>query len=95
MFHASDLRRDIRDELQTLRRELADALLKESHVKLDGAEQSMNSITAQLDTALKELRDALETQESHVEDFVRDHPIASVASSFALGLVIGLLVRRR
>lgn len=91
MFHASD----IRDELHTLRQELADAVSKESHLTRDKAEQTVNSIATQLDVALKELSDALETQESYVEHLVQDHPIASIASAFALGMVLGLLVRRR
>lgn len=84
----------IKDELQALKNDLADALSKRGESILDMSENEVRSAAAQMSSALKELSDTLEREEAQLEKLVGDHPIASLASALALGVTIGLLLRR-
>jgi ElaB/YqjD/DUF883 family membrane-anchored ribosome-binding protein len=42
-----------------------------------------------------EYRDQLEDLAGQAEDYVRDNPFRAVGITFAAGLVLGLLLRRR
>ena len=44
--------------------------------------------------ALCELGETLSEQEDHVETLIAERPIATMASAFALGVVIGFMLRR-
>ena len=45
--------------------------------------------------AAGEYRDQLEDLAEQAEDYVRDNPFRAVGITFAAGLVLGLLLRRR
>ncbi|CCE04171.1 conserved hypothetical protein [Bradyrhizobium sp. STM 3843] len=86
--------RGIRDELQALKNDLADALSKRGESILDMSENEVRSAAAQMSSALKELSDTLEREEAQLEKLVGEHPIAALASALALGVTIGWLLRR-
>jgi ElaB/YqjD/DUF883 family membrane-anchored ribosome-binding protein len=43
---------------------------------------------------MSELGETLSEEEEHVEKLVAERPIAALASAFAIGVVIGLMLRR-
>ena len=43
---------------------------------------------------LNDLGETLSEEEGHVENFISDRPITSLASAFALGVVVGFMLRR-
>ena len=48
----------------------------------------------QIKAALNDLTKTLGEQEDHFENFISDRPVASLASAFALGVVVGFMLRR-
>ncbi len=90
MFDASA----IKDELQALKKDLADALSKRGASLREKSDEGMRSAAAQMTSTFQELSDALEQEEAQLEKLVSQHPIASLGSALALGVVIGLLLRR-
>jgi ElaB/YqjD/DUF883 family membrane-anchored ribosome-binding protein len=48
----------------------------------------------QIKAALNDLGQTLSEQEEHVGNIVSERPIATLASAFALGVVVGFMLRR-
>jgi ElaB/YqjD/DUF883 family membrane-anchored ribosome-binding protein len=82
------------DELQALKREVSHLLNAASDDVFDAAKTSADAIANQIRSALNELGETLSEQEDHVEKLIAERPIATLASAFALGVVIGLMLRR-
>ena len=82
------------DELQALKSEVSHLLNATSDDVFDAAKTSADAIASQIRSALNELGETLSEQEDHVEKLIAERPIATLASAFALGVVIGLMLRR-
>ena len=60
----------------------------------DDSKNRVNALADQIKAALNDLSETLSEQEDHVEHIITDRPIASLASAFALGVVVGFMLRR-
>ena len=60
----------------------------------DASKNRAEALSDQIKAALNELGETLSEQEDHVENFISDRPITSLASAFALGVVVGFMLRR-
>ena len=60
----------------------------------DTAKNRADALADQIKAALNELGETLSEQEDHVETLIAERPIATMASAFALGVVIGFMLRR-
>jgi ElaB/YqjD/DUF883 family membrane-anchored ribosome-binding protein len=83
-----------RDELQSLKVDLSRLVSATGEEFLDESRSRAEALADQLKSALDDLRDALEQQEGHLENVVSDRPMTSLASAFALGVVVGLMLRK-
>jgi ElaB/YqjD/DUF883 family membrane-anchored ribosome-binding protein len=90
MFDSSELR----DELQALKGDVARLLNTTSDGFFDTTKSRAEALADQIKAALNDLSETLSEQEGHVEHIVSDRPITSLASAFALGVVIGFTLRR-
>jgi ElaB/YqjD/DUF883 family membrane-anchored ribosome-binding protein len=90
MFHSSELK----DELQALKGDVSRLLSTASEGIFDESKSRAEALANQIKAALNELGETLSEQEDHVENIIADRPIASLASAFALGVVIGFMMRR-
>jgi ElaB/YqjD/DUF883 family membrane-anchored ribosome-binding protein len=90
MFDSSELR----DELQALKGDLSRLLNTTGEGIFDTSRNRAEALADQVKTALSDLGETLGEQEGHLEDVISKRPIASLASAFALGVVIGLMLRR-
>jgi ElaB/YqjD/DUF883 family membrane-anchored ribosome-binding protein len=90
MFTSSELS----DELQALKSEMSSLLSTAGEGMSDAAKDRADAITDQIKSALNELGETLSEQEDHAETLIADHPIGTMASAFALGIVIGFMLRR-
>jgi ElaB/YqjD/DUF883 family membrane-anchored ribosome-binding protein len=90
MFHSSELG----DELQALKSEVSGLLNNSGDGVFDAAKSRTDALADQIKVALTELGEALSEQEDHVEALIAERPIATMASAFALGVVIGFMLRR-
>ena len=90
MFNSSELS----DELQALKSEVSRLLNNTGDGMFDAAKNRADALADQIKAALNELGETLSEQEDHVETLIAERPIASLASAFALGVVIGFMLRR-
>jgi len=90
MFDSSELR----DELQALKGDMSRLLNTASEGILDTSKTRAEALADQIKAALNELGETLGEQEDQVEQFMSDRPITTLASAFALGVVVGFMLRR-
>jgi ElaB/YqjD/DUF883 family membrane-anchored ribosome-binding protein len=90
MFDSSDLI----DELQALQGDVARLLNTTGEGIFDASRNRAEALADQIRAALNDLGETLNEQEENLESIISERPIASIASAFALGIVVGLLLRR-
>jgi ElaB/YqjD/DUF883 family membrane-anchored ribosome-binding protein len=84
----------LRDELQILKGDLSRLVSATGEELFNETRSHGEALAGQVKAALDELRDTLEQREEHLERIVSDRPIAALASAFALGIVVGLMIRK-
>ncbi|MEO8320634.1 MAG: hypothetical protein ABI561_20180 [Bradyrhizobium sp.] len=90
MFNASEFG----EELQALQSEVSRLMNTSGEGIFDAAKNRSEALADQIKAALGELGETLSEQEDHVEKLIAERPITSMASAFALGVVIGFMLRR-
>jgi ElaB/YqjD/DUF883 family membrane-anchored ribosome-binding protein len=90
MFDSSEFS----DELQALKGDLSRLLNTTAEGIFDSSRNHAEELADQIKAALSDLGETLGEQEEHVEQFISERPIAALASAFALGAVIGFMLRR-
>jgi ElaB/YqjD/DUF883 family membrane-anchored ribosome-binding protein len=90
MFNSSELS----NELQALKDEASRLLHASGDGIFDTAKNHADALADQIKAALTELSETLSEQEEHVEKLIVERPIATLSSAFALGVVIGFMLRR-
>jgi ElaB/YqjD/DUF883 family membrane-anchored ribosome-binding protein len=90
MFDSSELR----DELQVLKGDVSRLLNTPGEGIFDASKNRAEALADQIKAVLNELGETLGEQEDQVENFISDRPITSLASAFALGVVVGFMLRR-
>ena len=90
MFNSSELS----DELQVLKSEVSQLLNIGNDGMFDATKNGADAVADQIKAALHEFGETLSEQEDHVETLIAERPIATMASAFALGVVIGFMLRR-
>jgi ElaB/YqjD/DUF883 family membrane-anchored ribosome-binding protein len=85
---------ELKDELQALKGEVS-RLLSTTGEGIFGASKSHTEALAdQIKAALNDLGETLSEQEEHVGGIISERPITTLASAFALGVVVGFMLRR-
>ncbi|MCK1710709.1 MULTISPECIES: hypothetical protein [unclassified Bradyrhizobium] len=82
------------DELKTLKVDVTRLLSTAGEEMLDGSKDRAEALAQQIKTALAELGEAVGEEQELLHDLVTGRPIASLASAFALGVVVGFMLRR-
>ena len=90
MFDSSELR----DELEALKSDVSRLLNPTSEGLFDTSRNRAEALADQIKAALNDLGETLSEEEGNVENFISDRPITSLASAFALGVVVGFMLRR-
>ena len=85
---------ELRDELLALKDDVSRLLNTMSEGIFDASKNRAEALADQIKAALDDLGETLSEQEGHVENIISERPIASIASAFALGVVVGLMLRR-
>jgi ElaB/YqjD/DUF883 family membrane-anchored ribosome-binding protein len=85
---------ELRDELQALKGDVSRLLNTTSEGIFDASKNRAEALADQIKAALNDLGETLSEQEGHVEDIISERPITSLASAFALGVVVGFMLRR-
>jgi ElaB/YqjD/DUF883 family membrane-anchored ribosome-binding protein len=84
----------LRNELQALKEDLSRLLNTTSEGLSQASRSRADALTGQVQTALSDLTTILSEQEDHLETLIAERPVATLASAFALGVVVGLMLRR-
>ncbi len=84
----------LRDELHSLKVDLSSLLNTTGEEILNSSKSRAEALTDQIKTALSEFGEVLGQEEGQLEKLISDRPITSLASAFALGVVVGLALRR-
>ena len=90
MFDSSEFR----DELQALQGDVSRLLNTTAEELFDSSKDRAEALADQIKAALNDLGETLSEQEDHLEKIISERPITSLASAFALGVVIGFMLRR-
>ncbi len=90
MFDSSELR----DELEALRADVSRRLNMTSEGIFDASRNRAEVLADQIKAALNDLSETLSDQEENLESIISERPITSLASAFALGVVVGFMLRR-
>jgi ElaB/YqjD/DUF883 family membrane-anchored ribosome-binding protein len=85
---------ELRDELQALKGEVSRLLNTTGEGLFDTSKNRAEALADQIKAALSELGETLSEQEDHLENIIADRPVTSLASAFALGVVVGFMLRR-
>lgn len=85
---------DFSAELQALKGDVSRLLNTTAEGIFDSSRNCAEALADQIKAALNDLGETLGEQEEYVEQLVSERPIASLASAFALGVVIGFMLRR-
>jgi ElaB/YqjD/DUF883 family membrane-anchored ribosome-binding protein len=90
MFDSNELR----DELAALKGDVSRLLNATSEGVLDASRNRAEALADQIKAALNDLGETLSEEDGQIENFISDRPITSLASAFALGVVVGFMLRR-
>lgn len=85
---------ELAEELRTLKADVSRLFDTASEGIVDTSRTRAEALADQIRAALEELGETLSEQEEQVAHFVSDRPITSLASAFALGVVVGFMLRR-
>jgi ElaB/YqjD/DUF883 family membrane-anchored ribosome-binding protein len=90
MFHSNEFNA----ELETLKNDVSLLL----HTAKDGvfhtSETKAEALAEQIKAALKELGETMSEQGDHLGDMISERPVTTLASAFALGVVVGFTLRK-
>ncbi|MGA7806985.1 hypothetical protein [Bradyrhizobium sp.] len=82
------------DELQALKRDMSRILSMTGEDIRESSRSRADALADQVKAALNGLGETLGQDEEQLVKLISERPIASLASAFALGIVVGLLLRR-
>jgi ElaB/YqjD/DUF883 family membrane-anchored ribosome-binding protein len=85
---------ELRDELLALKADAVRLLGTAGDEMLKTSREHADAFAEQLKSALEEIGRNLDQEEKQIEKLVAERPIAALACAFAVGIVVGLAVRR-
>ncbi len=85
---------EFRDELLALRADAARLLGTAGDEMLKASRERADDVAEQFKSALDELGEVLGREEQQLEKLVGERPIAALACAFAVGVVVGVALRR-
>lgn len=86
---------ELTSELHALKRELSRAVQAVNGRAAEAAKSGVEDIAAQLKAMLSDFEETFDEEEKAIGALIADRPMAALASAFALGVVVGLMFRRR
>ena len=84
----------ISDELKALKIDVTNLLSTAGEGMFETSKDRTEALAAQIKAALAELGEAVGDEQEQLHDLVAGRPVASLASAFALGVVVGFMLRR-
>lgn len=82
------------EELRTLRVDVTRLLGTAGEDMFQSSKDRAEALADQIRAALAELGETVEQEQEQLQGLVAERPITSLASAFALGVVVGFMLRR-
>ena len=82
------------DELKALKVDVTRLLSTTGEGIFDASKNRADALDDQIKAALSELGETLNEDEEQLRGLIAERPITSLASALALGVVVGLMLRR-
>jgi ElaB/YqjD/DUF883 family membrane-anchored ribosome-binding protein len=82
------------EELRTLKVDVTRLLSTAGEEVFDSSKDRAEALADQIRAALAELGETVGDGQEQLEDLIAERPITSLASAFALGVVVGFMLRR-
>jgi ElaB/YqjD/DUF883 family membrane-anchored ribosome-binding protein len=82
------------EELQALKVDLSRLLGSSAESIVDQSRSQAEAVADQIKAALSDLGEVLSDEEAQLARLVSERPVAALASAFALGMIVGLMMRR-
>lgn len=82
------------EELRTLKVDVTRLLSTAGEEMFESSKDRAEALADQIRAALTELGETVEEEQEQLRGLIADRPIASLASAFALGVVVSFMLRR-
>ena len=82
------------EELRTLKVDVTRLLSTAGEDMFQNSKDRAEALADQIRAALAELGETVEQEQEQLQGLVAERPITSLASAFALGVVVGFMLRR-
>ena len=82
------------EELRTLKVDVAQLLSAAGEGMFESSKDRAEILADQIKVALAELGETVSEEQEQLHDLMRERPVVSLASAFALGVVVGFMLRR-
>ena len=82
------------EELHALKVDVTRLLSTAGEEMFESSKERAEALADQIKAALAELGETVSEEQEQLHDLVTERPIASLASAFALGVVVGFMLRR-
>ncbi|MET4724458.1 ElaB/YqjD/DUF883 family membrane-anchored ribosome-binding protein [Bradyrhizobium japonicum] len=84
----------LNDELKAMKVDVARLLSTAAWQTFDTSKDRAEALADQIKAALTELGETVSEEQAQLHDLITVRPAASVASAFAVGVVVGFMLRR-
>jgi ElaB/YqjD/DUF883 family membrane-anchored ribosome-binding protein len=82
------------DELNALKVDVSSLLNAAGSDTFEAAKDRAEALADQIKAALNELGETISEEQEQLQGLIAERPITSLASAFALGVVVGFMLRR-
>ena len=82
------------DELTAMKVDVTRLLNKAGEQTLNEPEDGTEALVDQIKAALTELGETVSEEQEQLHKLLAERPVASIASAFAVGVVVGFMLRR-
>jgi len=82
------------DELKALKVDVSRLLNATDDETFEGSKNRAEALADQIKAALNELGETVAEEQEQLQELIAERPITSLASAFALGVVVGFMLRR-
>lgn len=84
----------ISDELKALKVDVSSLLNATGEGIFESSRDRADALADQIKAALHELGETVTEEQEQLQGLIAERPVASLASAFALGVVVGFMLRR-
>ncbi|OKO85909.1 hypothetical protein [Bradyrhizobium sp. AS23.2] len=82
------------EELRALKVDVTRLLSTAGEEMFDNSKDRAEALADQIRAALAELGETVSDEQEQLQGLITERPVASLASAFALGVVVGFMLRR-